>query len=400
MERQDFLTSIKNDEISQTDLSISHDVNNPRTAIIRTSDRIAFKNCRRRWGWSSHLRHNLGSKDAQSALWFGSGFHFALEDFHGWNKFNHPRKAFEAYYKCFKEFFPTRLPDDHAELLELGKGMLDYYIIWLQQRKNSLMKTYWHNGEPQVEVNARFPIPWEKGKYGYDEVWYSLTIDRVAIDEDGMLWFCDYKTAKAIQVLHYLVDPQVNAYMWGGSNIYELPIKGFIYQQHKKSIPNPGRLVYGGTRVSTAQNQNTTHFFYRQTLIDVYGSVEKAPPDNISFLNGLLRTESELHDSFIRIDKIYKNKQTAESVGAKVLMEVEDMLNPELPLYPNESRECALMPCPFLSACISMDDGSDWQHELQMTTRKRDDSYDIWRNKIEWPGEERITKTDRGYLDV
>src|SRR5690606_5790988 len=106
------------------------------------------------------------------------------------------------------------------ELVELGKGMMDYYILWLQQRTNNLLKTYWVDGVPQVEVNGRFKIPWEKGKFGYDEVYYSFTIDRVCIDEDGFLWPLDYKTAKVIETLHLLTDPQVTAYMWLAPFIY------------------------------------------------------------------------------------------------------------------------------------------------------------------------------------
>src|SRR3954468_7715100 len=66
-------------------------------ARIRTSDRIGFKRCRRRWGWNSHLRGNLGPKEAQNPLWFGTGMHFALEDYHGFNVYGSPTEAFKAY---------------------------------------------------------------------------------------------------------------------------------------------------------------------------------------------------------------------------------------------------------------------------------------------------------------
>src|SRR5690348_3014935 len=68
-----------------------------RVAIIRTSDRSNFRRCRRRWNWQSHLRGNLTPIETASPLWFGSGFHYALEDFHGPRKFQHARDAFKAY---------------------------------------------------------------------------------------------------------------------------------------------------------------------------------------------------------------------------------------------------------------------------------------------------------------
>lgn len=392
--------------------SLQVDPNNPRIAIIRTSDRIAFKGCRRRWGWSSHLRHNLGSRTGITPLWLGTGFHFALEDFHGYNYFGHPKAAFDAYVKASQIHAPHKMPDDMDDAAELGRGMLDYYIIWLQQRPHSSLKTLWIDGVPQVEVNFRFRIPGDWTKYGYDEVWYSGTIDRVCLDDNGLIWPVDYKTAKSIEVMHFLTDPQVSAYMWAVPHIYDqekYPIGGFKYMQFRKALPNPGRLIYGGSQVSTAQNQGTNYYMYRQTLLQVYGSVERAPEDNQKFLKGLMMFEDENKDEYIQIDNIGRNDRHGMSEGTKIMLECEDMLNPNLPLYPNPTRWCAHWknPCPFLSPCTSLDDGGDWLHELEMTTEPREPKYDGWRNYIVWPGDvdkaaeaKTLDMGDRAWLDV
>lgn len=399
----------------KVDVSTENTADSKRIAIIRTSDRIAFKNCRRRWAWSSHLRGNLGPKHGISPLWFGTGIHFALEDFHGYNKFEHPTKAFMAFVDASRRHHksdPNKLPEDIDELVELGKGMMDYYILWLQQRTNSLLKTYWVDGVPQVEVNGRFKIPWEKGKFGYDEVYYSFTIDRVCIDEDGFLWPLDYKTAKVIETLHLLTDPQVTAYMWLAPFVYSKPIGGFLYQQHKKSIPNPGRLIYGGSKVSTAENQSTSYIMYRKTLIEKYGSVDRSPEENQNYLKRLMMYEDEWKDPFIQIDKVSRNERRGESEGAIVLLELEDMLNPDLPLYPNRTRFCLNtwkpeLSCPFISPCTSLDDGGDWITELELTTDQRESNYDSWRSSLIWPGSEeaasdiqKAQSLDRSFLDL
>lgn len=391
--KQEFLQQTLSDEITQGSLEVSKDPNNPRIAIIRTSDRISFKNCRRRWGWSSHLRHNLGPIHGISPLWFGTGIHFALEDFHGYNRFGHPSKAFQAYVKARQAHDPDKLPEDWQELEILGIRMMDYYIMWLQQRPNTLLKTYWHNGEPQVEVNFRFEIPFDASHWGYDQVVYSGTIDRVCIDEHGQLWPLDYKTAKSIQTLHYATDPQISVYMWAMPYLYDMPVGGFYYMQLRKATPNPGRILKNG-HVSLDKNQLTSRLMYRQTLIDVYGSVEKAPPQNVELLNLFASMEDEWQDNFIKIDKVGRNAHSAQSEGAKILLELEDMLNPNLPLYPNPTRDCASF-CPFLSPCVSMDDGSDWKHELALTTELREPSYDSWRSKIQWTE----STPNRDYLD-
>src|SRR5574343_280770 len=87
-----------------------------RAIIIRTSDRIAFKQCRRKWGWSSHLKRNLGPKYLASPLWFGSAIHYALEDFHGYKRFANAADAFKAYCIATAKQHIRDLPTDANEL--------------------------------------------------------------------------------------------------------------------------------------------------------------------------------------------------------------------------------------------------------------------------------------------
>lgn len=372
------------------EFEILPDSGNARIGIIRTSDRISFKACRRRWGWSSHLRHNLGPRHGIGPLWFGTGVHYALEDFHGHNIFGHPKDAFMGFVKASTKHAKHKLPTDHQELTQLGQNMMDYYIVWLQQRSHRHFKTLHVNGVPQVEVNFRFKIPGDWTRYGYDEVYYSGTIDRVCVDEFGNLWPLDYKTAKTIETVHYLTDPQINVYMWAMPHIYSAHTSGFLYMQLKKSVPEGGRILQNGG-VSVAQNQSTTQWLYQETLKQVYGQDPAGwPPENKKFMRELGMREDDLKDAFIQVDKVERNVQMGQSEGVKILMEVEDMLNPDLALYPNPTRFCVNTwnpenSCPFLSACRSLDDGGDWLHELMQTTEPRESRYDGWRQFITLP---------------
>jgi hypothetical protein len=349
-----------------------------RVAVIRTSDRLTFKRCRRRWGWGSHLRHNLGPKQKATPLWLGSGFHFALEDMHSTTpKFGSAADAFRAYVNATRKQNQGSLPDDWQETLALGIGMLDYYQHeWLKNRDP--LTTFVYNDVPQVEVNFRIPIPFDATHWGYDEVVYSGTIDRVIIDENGILWLLEYKTAKSIATLHYSVDPQVGAYIWAARHMYPgYEIGGVIYQQHKKAVPEEPRILANG-KLSTNKQQATTHSRYRKVVKEIYGDPQRAPGDVIATLNHFAYIEDASRDAFIRRDKIFRNEFAAESEGSKILMEVREMLDPELPLYPNPTRDCTYQ-CPFISPCVSIDDGSDWQYELEQTVEPRERSYDSWR---------------------
>lgn len=354
-----------------------------RVAIIRTSDRSNFRRCRRRWGWQSHLRGNLTPIESASPLWFGSGFHYAMEDFHGHNRWGHPKEAFKQYVKAThsqSKLVPGVMPFDWPELTELGFQMCDYYAdYWLTARDP--YTTYVVDGRPQVEVHALVPVPFKSPQF--DRILYGVTIDRVIIDEKGQLWLLDYKTCKRVQTGFFQTDGQISAYYWIARSLYNLPIAGFIYQQHRKAFPDDPRIKATG-KISTAKTQNTSHRHYRKTLIQTYGSVLNAPKENVDFLNYLSEGETELYDKYIRRDRIYRNEAQAEAEGAKIMLELEEMLNPNLPLYPNPTRDCGGM-CSFSHACVSLDDGSDWEYELQIGFRQKSGDLDSWRQYLPKP---------------
>ncbi len=351
-----------------------------RVAVVRTSDRGGFKRCRRRWGWQSHLRGNLTTIEGIAPLWFGSGIHFALEDFHGLHNYDHPIQAFEDYVRAThkqSKLTGKRLPFDWPEHVLLGRGMLSYYVdTWLQARDP--LKTFIWQGKPQVEVHALIPIPVDTPYY--DKVLYAVTLDRVIEADDGFLYIVDYKTAKRIQTQFFQTDPQISAYCWAASQLYGRPIGGFIYQQHRKDVPVLPRLLSNGT-YSTTRSQLTSHRFYRQALQNLYGEVTKAPADNLEYLNWLNEQDTPSQDRYVRRDWVYRNEYQIESEGAKIILEMEDMLNPELPLYPNPTRECGNM-CSFNNACISMDDGGDWEEELRVAFQQKDADFDSWRKYL------------------
>lgn len=364
-----------------------------RAIIIRTSDRIAFKQCRRKWGWSSHLKRNLGPKYLASPLWFGSAIHYALEDFHGYKRFANAADAFKAYCIATAKQHIRDLPTDANELYLLGTQMMDYYENqWLRYKPAD--QTYWEvdaegNNIPQVEVNFAIEVPLDEhphlkelaAAHGADAVIYRGTIDRVSIDEEGRLWIVEYKTAKRAEHMHYLTDPQVTTYVWAASHIYNRPIAGVVYHQFVKTAPLPPRVLSTG-KLSTAANLVSSYPLYRQQLIDLYGDDQLAPEANRNFLATLAMGETPDRDRYIVRERIHRNAASCDSEAQLILLELEDMLNINLPLYPNPTRDCGRF-CSFMSACTSMNDGSDWEAELDTDFSPRDQAADrMWRNRM------------------
>lgn len=67
-------------------------------------------------------------------------------------------------------------------------------------------------------------------------------------------------------------------------------------------------------------------------------------------------------------------------------MQAIDMLDPLLPLYPNPTRQCSHL-CSFNSPCVSMDDGSDYEYELELGYEYKPGEYDGWRVNLPHPEE-------------
>ena len=177
---------------------------------------------------------------------------------------------------------------------------------------------------------------------------------------------------------------------WTASKIYpDREIAGVQYMQFKKDLPQMPKILASG-KVSTDARMGTTHSLYKQRLLDMYGDIQKAPAENIRFLNALVHDEDDEGDKFVIRQQIERNAHQIAAQEAKVRMELEEMLNPDLPLYPNPTRDCSWQ-CPLQAACIAMDDGSDWERILEAyvgPVNSRDTTEDLrWQNHLPNPQE-------------
>jgi hypothetical protein len=317
-----------------------------------------------------------------SPLWFGSGFHFALEDFHGHNVHGGPFNAFNEYVSMFK---PADRPADWEELIVLAEGMFRHYANWRKNRDT--FNTVWvakNPGEeprPLVEVEFRIPLP--ESLVGRPNVFYAGTMDRIVCDEYGDFWILDYKTAAQFDTSKLEMDPQVSAYCWAAKTIFDLPIQGMVFMQFKKSFPHPPKLLKSTNGFSLDKSQNTTFELYKRAIDSVYGDGWEECPKELrgkyhEFLDYLLGQETENGDKFIRFDLVRRNEFHLQSVYEQIIEEVVEMLKPDLPLYPNPTSNC-VWDCPFVAPCMAKDDGGDWEY-LLFENYERQDDRTPWRN--------------------
>lgn len=363
-----------------------------KIAVIRTSDRINYRRCRRKWNWSHSSRGNLQSSSSSAPLWLGTGLHFCFEDFHGYRHFPHPRDALTAYLRaCEKANSP--LPDELEDLMHLGREMMDYYELWLENRDP--LKTLVVNGEPQVEVNFHVEIPKEdlspfitsssahRIMDELDQILYSITIDRVTIDPFGRLWAIEYKSAKRYEWFHLDTDPQVSAYAWGMHLKYpDYEIAGTVYQQHKKQVLAPPKFLSSTKMFSTSKRQKTSLALYVGQLRNLYGPNESSwPEENRRFVEFLKTQESDEGDELIKRDFPERSPAQIQAEYKKMLPEIAEMLDPNIPLYPNPTRDCSWQ-CSFTVPCVGIDSGEDWEHQLSLNTMSRTAPETYWRDYL------------------
>lgn len=362
-----------------------------KTFYIRTSDRISFRNCQRAWKWGS--LDMLGSSSIQEPLWFGSAFHYALEDYHGHKHFGSAEAAFDAFVRAHDDA-NLALPDNVRELQDLAEDMLEYYEKWLTQPHIDSYETVWYAGEPLVEVN--FAIKWEleyaskmlKGlleKSGYNEIVYRGQLDRIVEDIYGNWWIMEYKTAAQYRHFHLETDPQVTAYLWAAQKILPQAPVGVIYQQHHKSPPKPPRVLANG-KLSTALTQNTSALLYREKMEELYGSTNQAPEDTRKFLELLRVREGEGGDRGVKRDVVTRNDHQLANENDKIENELIAMLvtldeqSGNYP-YPNPTDRCRW--CAFQQPCIAVDSGLDYHAQLERyTSNKEEYGIDTWRNYL------------------
>lgn len=346
---------------------------------LHTHDRITFKRCRLLWHFVSPLRLHLAPKEVRGAFWFGTGIHFALEDYHSYKRFSSLNHAFQAYYNCFKRYYPEQLPIDHEDLLELGHGMLAYYPVWLEQRDE--YQTLWVDGVPQVEVDFSIPLP-ELTEYVGKEVRYEGTFDKVVVDSYGRLWIVDYKTTKQFDTMKLPLDAQVSAYAWAAEQYYKRPVEGIIYLQLKKMYPVFPKVTRQG--LSVDKRQHTTLKLFRYALIrDGYPPGTPLPEKYLDYLNELAEQETLEGDRFIRWDMIRRSDASKQFEYDTILAEGRDMLNPDVLIYPNPTRDCSY-DCSFRSVHLAMVDQLDWEWLLETEFQRKEDDRREWMNKLKW----------------
>lgn len=252
--------------------------------LIRGSEVQDFLRCRKRWEhrWVRHLK----PKRQDGKLFFGNLFHKFVEVYYTCGA---QQAAWNAMHTVFEETDKSRMAQtDIDELWDLAYNVTKNYVdMWGEKDR----------GMRVIATELTFAIPLANG------IAYTGTIDLIWLDENGLLWFKDYKTtgimgsfAKnaemdrqisryfwALQKLAngegYILEKSVESKMAGDEEVgkeeisYWIPANnyfqkglpqphGFIYDIIERDYPAPIELLKkGGLSVNKAQKTTYKHYF-------------------------------------------------------------------------------------------------------------------------------------------
>jgi len=304
--------------------------------LIRTSDRIFHRRCRRRWLFSSALQLNLEPKNFNPTLWFGRGLHFSLDQYHGQGK--DPVKAFMRWINFSLNSYVERtgLPiwesdkAAQAETIQLGRGMLIHYLLWLDSPTREKLSI-----EPfrVVKTEQNLVVPLDlKGPQGQD-VFYTLRLDGIVEDEFGDYYLLEHKGYKNFDEEKLVFDDQCSSYIWGANELFGISVKGILYNVLRKKLPTIYTETMKKGGLSIAQNQDTTYEAYRSSL-DFLGI------DRMPYQDFLYTLKKERGNNFFHRNIVPRSQFEIKNVGEQIKMQAYDMIYNANLIYPNYTREC------------------------------------------------------------
>lgn len=374
---------------------------------IHASDRGTFKRCRRKWDWSSPMRNNLVSNTNMQGivmpLWFGSGIHYALAQYYSPTLRRDPVETFIWWYdlqmsggvvtehqldlvydrhpqydaagdryivKGLDDLLPFDDPEVFEEHRDMGVGMLTYYKDYAEREDNFAVIVEEHTfSVPVTDPDGKIIFAVDPRDEVWKEVHLRGTQDGIIQDlETGQFGILEHKSAVSIDENYHRKlekDEQCTTYVYAAereAELYDLEydkISYVLYNAIRKTYPKPPTELKSGMFSVNRQTESTTIDMLQQ-FIDQRGI--QVIVDSDEKLQGYVNYVREAGDrQFIERTPVRRNRAEIESCGNRIYMEVMDMLDPDVRIYPNPTGDWSCLGCPFRAPCIATDDGSNAQ---------------------------------------
>ena len=400
---------------------------------IHNSDRGAFKRCRRYFDWNSPSRQNLSLRadihGVNTDLWFGTGIHWALENYYDPALRRDPVESWKTWFdiqwrggivtedwldlvydldpqpstiqpgpaRGRSSFWTVRgledvIPDPDTEkfdeLLELGIQMMTAYKEYATHVDGFEMLVAEHDFSVPVWdyendcILTAIDLREHSPNYGKRlEVHNRGRMDGIWAKPNGKLGIIDHKTSSRIDEDFFEkleTDEQCTSYLFAAeveAKYYDLPYAGqaiqeVTYNVMRKTYPKPPTMVRGGLFSIDRNNESCTFDMLVEWMQENGVDYESLPPAHQGYYSYL--RDVGVEQFFIR-KHVRRNRHQLANAGYRLYLESMDMLDPNLRIYPNLRNDYSCLRCQFRAPCLATEDGSDAEQLIRDNyVRQRD----------------------------
>ncbi|HEY2705498.1 MAG TPA: hypothetical protein VGL20_17585 [Candidatus Dormibacteraeota bacterium] len=357
----------------------------PPPYLLREQDRRLFKRCRRAWDLGATTRRNLVPRrparihDLDRALRDALAIYY-FPGMWTWNRAIVYPSVLEAFARSMGEQRDAQLAEHRlteAEELawrsdhELGEAMLRNYFTWAPTVDR--FTPAWVG----VEFGRGIPDPARPGQEVVTsegrEVRVRERIEVLVKDEEDVPWLLYHRVVDGAWTdLHQLeLDERGLLHSWAWELDYlGWTIGGVIYHELRRAAPAGGV----PTDVAALPARSMPPW-------DPLAALDRPPsqprvPLRSPEASGprLLQEETP----YFRRTRILRTREEVAAVGRQVILEVEDMTDPQVRVHPHPSPE-SCGGCDFREPCAAMYRGEDATPLLEAGYRPRGDDGATWR---------------------
>lgn len=320
--------------------------------VIRSSERMDYKRCPKRWYWKWRLGlvlrvHKFGAVD------LGTWMHIALSNWYGPNRQRNGElaelfvnAADAAITKAVDNGSPDYEIAKAEEMLTLGEAMASAYQLHYGLDSDiQILAT-------EIPLEYTFSHP----DTGLIVAAHKIKPDGVLMDARGDVWLFEHKTAKSIETEHLVIDDQARPYgaMAERSLIKARLLKrgqrfrGILYNFLRKALPDER------PRNSDGKYLNKDR------------SVSKRQPPPYFVRKHITMTREAKRITLSRV------ADEALEITAKTLMLRTKEIHPDR--IPKTQHKSCPKTCVFFNMCVAEENGADIR-DMMRTMYVRQDPY-------------------------
>jgi hypothetical protein len=398
-------------QVEETPLELTKSVRD-----ISVTERMDFRTCRRRWFLTTV--ENLEPRGSINwAFAFGGGLHSGLEAFYRavgdldeGDPLDCALKGFEKWYEdTDKEIqksglgqLTAPLRDELLKYKSLGIGMLELYNEFAVEQDDFFVaavegivtedgkRLFGEEFNPPYSKTAH-PIRHESGRILVPivdpdtkeplpgPVYLSARLDLIVFRKRMGLrgfWVYDHKSTSSSPSDRGIdFDDQVTGYCYTFWRLTGIIPRGAVFNYLVKHLPKEPRLIREGADLSTAKDQLTLAWMYRNAMVD-FGYMQHGRVTSAKHAECYASLLAHGWNRFFKRVPVERNEHELQMFEARLVQEYSDMMeaagDPGHRAYPNLSQY--ICPgCPVDRICQAIEDGSDYEFIIRELYQEAED---------------------------